>query len=309
MMVGLDILLAAPPLIVMAFGLFLMFRICGELDLSVDATFTSGAAIVALVIHAGLSPWLGLLGSMAMGSMISLAVFLIHRVGMTQYLLASLIVFTGMYSVNLHILGGATVGLIGLPTIFDILPGQGDLPRIGLLLAIVAGVALVLWAFLNTRFGLTVRAAGRNPLMARANRIDTRLTLLVGALISGALFALGGALQVQIQGYADITMGIGAVIICVAAVFLGELFFPDSGRVAPGLASVVVGGFLYATILTLALRSGLPPVDLRLATAGILVVAVILSRPDLKARLRKSASGTAASVMTALQNRRQEKKS
>lgn len=85
-------------------------------------------------------------------------------------------------------------------------------------------------------------------------------------------------MQAEVQGFADITMGIGSVIVCVAALFLGELVFPASGRIASGLAAVVVGAVLYTTILTIALRSGLPPIDLKLATAGILVVAVLISR-------------------------------
>lgn len=273
-----DIALASPPMIVTALGLYLMYRVLGELDLSVDATFTAGASMVALAVTHGLSPWLGLLASMAMGALISLVVFAVHRIGRTQYLLASLIVYTGMYSVNLHILGGATVGLIGQPSIFDIMPWADDSARIVLLFIIVAVIALAIGLFLNTSFGLTLRAAGNNPVMARANRIDTRLTLFVGALGSGALFALGGALQAQVQGYADITMGIGAVIISVAVLFLGELIFPHTGRIVSGLVAVIVGGFLYTGILTLALRSGLPPTDLRLATASILIAAVLISR-------------------------------
>ncbi len=273
-----DIALASPPIIIMAFGLLLMYRVLGELDLSIDATFTAGAAIVALAVIGGLSPWLGLLAAMALGSVIGLVVFAIHRIGKTQYLLASLIVFTGMYTINLQILGGASVGLIRRPSIFDIMPWRGDLPKIAVLTAIVAIVVVLLFTFLRTSFGLATRAAGNNPVMARANRIDTRITLLVGALISGALVGLGGALQVEIQGYADITMGIGSVIICVAALFLGELFFPNTGRVGSALASVVLGGILYTAILTVALRSGMPPTFLRLTTAGILTLAVILAR-------------------------------
>lgn len=281
-----DIALAAPPIIIMSLGLLLMYRVLGELDLSIDATFTAGAAMVALVVIGGLSPWLGLLAAMGLGALVSLAVFTIHRVGRTQYLLASLIVFTGMYTINLQILGGASVGLIRQPSIFDLLPWRGDWPRVAVLAGIVILVLVLLYSFLRTSFGLATRAAGNNPVMARANRIDTRTTLLVGALISGALVGLGGALQVEIQGYADITMGIGSVIICVAALFLGELFFPNTGRVGSALASVVLGGILYTAILTAALRSGMPPTFLRLTTAGILVVAVLLARSGATNALR-----------------------
>lgn len=273
-----DIALAAPPTVMTGLGLFLIFRVLGELDLSVDATFTSGAAILALTVLSGGNPWLGLAAAFLIGSLISFAVFAIHRLGRTQYLLASLIVLTGMYSVNLHLIGGATVGLIGKPSIFDILPWRGDMPKIMLFAGIVLVAVVLLYLFLNTRFGLALRASGSNATMARANHIDTRLSLFVGSLIAGGLFALGGAMQAEVQGFADITMGIGSVIVCVAALFLGELVFPASGRIASGLAAVVVGAVLYTTILTIALRSGLPPIDLKLATAGILVVAVLISR-------------------------------
>ncbi|MEM8852342.1 MAG: ABC transporter permease [Pseudomonadota bacterium] len=279
-----DIALATPPVAMMALGLFLMFRVLGELDLSVDATYTNGAAVIALATLSGLSPWLGLLAAALTGALVSLLVFAIHRIGRTAYLLASLIVLTGLYSINLRVLGGATVGLIGQPSIFDSVPFAAEWVRIALLLAILAVVCAALFGFLKTAFGLSMRASGNNAVMARANGVDTRKTLLVGALLAGALYGLGGALQVQIQGYADITMGIGAIIVCVAAVFIGELFFPPEGRIGAGLAGVLVGSTLYVVILTVALRSGLPPTDLRLATASILLVAVLLSSARLRGR-------------------------
>lgn len=284
----LDIAMASPPMIVTALGVYMIYRVLGELDLSVDATFTAGASVAALTILRGFSPWVGLLAAMLAGGFISLIVFAIHRAGRIEYLLASLIVFTGLYSINLHVLGGATVGLIGHASIFDVLPWQGDGARIALLFAIVAVAVIGLGLFLHTSFGLTLRAAGANPVMARSNRIDTRLTLFVGSLCAGAFFALGGALQAQVQGYADITMGIGVVIICVAVLFLGELIFPATGRIAAGLSSVVVGAVLYSGILTAALRSGLPPVDLRLATAGILVGTVLVSRTGVRSLIASS---------------------
>jgi putative ABC transport system permease protein len=289
-----DIALAAPPIIVMGLGLFVIYRVLGEFDLIIDATFTTGAGMLALNVMAGRSPWFGLVAASAAGSVISLVVFIIHRLGRTQFLLASLIVFTAMYSINLHIMGGATVGLIGQPSIFDIFPWRGDLPRIALLFVFVAAAVLILYAFLRTSLGLTLRAAGNNAVMARANRIDTRVTLLIGALIAGGLYGLGGALQAEVQGYADITMGIGSVIIAIAAMFLGELLFPPRGRVAAGLAAIVVGGFLYTAILTVALRSGLPPTDLRLATSAILVAAVLISRAGIQTSVRNGLHAVAA---------------
>ncbi|MEM1386410.1 MAG: ABC transporter permease [Pseudomonadota bacterium] len=296
-----DIAIAAPPVIMMALGLFVMFRVMGELDLSVDATYTNGAAITALSVLSGASPWLGLLAATLFGALIGSIVFVIHRLGRTAFLLASLIVLTGLYSINLRVLGGATVGLIGEPSIFAIFGERpGDLARAGLLCLVVLGVLSALYAFLHTAFGLSMRAAGNNAVMARANGTDTRATLLVGAMMAGALYGLGGGLQVQIQGYADITMGIGAVVICVAALFLGELFFPPEGRIAAGLAAVVLGGALYVTILTLALRSGLPPTDLRLATASILAFAVMISSGQVRGRLR---AGIAAVLATRSRDR------
>lgn len=283
-----DIALATPPVAMMALGLFLMFRVLGELDLSVDATYTNGAAVIALSTLSGLSPWLGLFAAAIAGALVSLLVFAIHRIGRTAYLLASLIVLTGLYSINLRLLGGATVGLIGQPSIFDSVPVACEGARIALLITILAAACGALYAFLKTTFGLSMRASGNNAVMARANGVDTRMTLLVGALLAGALYGLGGALQVQIQGYADITMGIGAIIVCVATVFIGELFFPPDGRVGAGLAGVLVGSTLYVVILTAALRSGLPPTDLRLATASILLIAVLLSSARLRGRLTGS---------------------
>ena len=268
-----NILLSGLPVICLALGVWLMLRVLGEFDLSVDALYTTGAAVSGMVVLGGGSPWLALALAFVAGAVAAGLSMLMHVTLKVPLLLATLIMLTGLYSINLHILGGSTINLIGSATIFEPF-GEGRTVKIVVLAVLVGAVALALYLFLNTRFGLGLRAGGVNARMSRSFGVNTRLTLLVGLILSEALAAVGGALQAQVQGYADINMGVGSIIIGASAILLGELFFRN-GKVLAGIIGVVVGSLLYEAVLVFALRSGLPPQDLKLVTAGILVVAML----------------------------------
>lgn len=269
-----NIFLSALPVFFLATGVWLMLRVLGEFDLAVDALFTTGAGVAALITLHGGSPWLGLLGAAlcgAAGSAIAIGLHLWLRI---PVLLATLITLTALYSVNLHVLGGSTVNLIGTPSIFGALVGS-NMAEIAILGSLSVVVGSLLFFFLHTRFGLAMRAAGQNTRMSRSFGVNTRWTLLIGAMISEALAACGGALQAQVQGYADVNMGVGSLIIGASAILLGELFFRRG--VLGGLLGALIGSVLYETVLVLALRSGMPAQDLKLVTGVILVVAILLS--------------------------------
>lgn len=270
-----NILLSAFPVIFLSLSVWIMFRVLGEFDLSVDALFTTGAAVFGLAVLNGLSPWLGLVLAALCGAAGAALSITLHLRLHIPVLLATLILLTGLYSLNLHLLGGSTVNLMRVPSIFDGF-GKDEVSEIGVLAALSIMVGATLYLFFHTRFGLAMRAGGANSRMARSFGINTSTTLLVGTMISEALAAVGGALQAQVQGFSDVNMGVGSIVIGASAILLGELLF-RSRQVIAGLLAVAIGSCLYETVLVLALRSGLPPQDLKLVTAVILVVAILLS--------------------------------
>jgi len=196
-----------------------------------------------------------------------------------------------LYSINLRIMGAPNVPLISEPTVFSVLqpPGVADyVMRPLLMLAAVAGVKLALDWYLATHHGLALRATGANPRMARAQGIATGSMVVTGLAISNALCALAGALFAQSQGGADISMGIGTIVIGLAAVIVGESLF-NSRRLAVMTLAVVVGAVLYRLFVALALNAdfiGLQAQDLNLVTAVLVTLALVL--PLLRQRLRGS---------------------
>ena len=205
-------------------------------------------------------------------------------------LLASILMMIALYSINLRVMDAPNVPLITDPTVFTVLqpPGIEDyVARPLILLALVVGAKLLLDWFFATQVGLAMRSTGSNPRMARAQGIRTDNMVLLGMAISNALVGLGGALFAQSQGGADISMGIGTIVIGLAAVIIGESILP-SRRLMLATLAVVIGAVLYRFFIALALNAdfvGLKAQDLNLVTAVLVTVALVI--PLAKQRLRK----------------------
>jgi putative tryptophan/tyrosine transport system permease protein len=260
-------------------GVWLMFRVLRDFDLTVDATFTSGGAAAGLLLTHGHGAWLSLVAAAVAGGVGGLLTFTVHRALRLPVVLASIVVSVGLYSVNLRLMGTPNVNLLDAHTVTagwtSMVGAQpGDQWALIALFAIVVVVALgALGYFLTTQFGLGLRASGINPIMARAQGASPAIALLVGLVVANAFVGLSGALVAQDQGFVDISMGVGTIVFGVTAVLLGEVVNRRGGPVR-ALAAVVLGTLLYRYILAVAFRLGVPPEDFQGMTAIIVLLAV-----------------------------------
>lgn len=272
-----------------ALGVLISFRILDFPDLTADGSFPLGGAVCAVCITSGVDPWVStILGGFA-GALAGLVTAWLNVSLKIMQLLASILVMIALYSVNLRIMGAPNLPLLGEPTIFDAFINADYSnqffvqPIIVLLFVVVAKFALD-W-FFSTQIGLAVLATGANERMARSQGIHTGRMIYLGMAISNGLIALGGALFVQTQGGADMSIGIGTIVIGLAAVIIGETLIPSKKMLLITL-SVIVGSILYRFFIAIALSSetlrelGFGAQDLNLVSS-ILVVFVLIA-PQLK---------------------------
>ncbi|HHP51344.1 MAG TPA: ABC transporter permease [Moorella mulderi] len=267
---------------IMALGVFLSFRILNMPDLTVDGSFTLGAAISALMCLKG-SPWAGLPLAFLAGGLAGSVTALLHTKGRIQPLLSGILVMLALYSINLRVMGRANIPLINLPTVFSTWPwlnrwAEGYTALIGSSSLLVL-ILLLLFGFLKTRFGLVLRATGQNPQMVRSVGVNTDTTLTVGLALANGLVALSGGLLAQYQLFADISMGVGMVIVGLASVIIGEGII-GSHWLGQHLIAVTVGAVVYRLVIAMAMELGMPPTDLKLISA--VIVASALAAPALK---------------------------
>ena len=272
-----------------AIGVYLTFRVLGFPDLTVDGSFALGAAVTAVLIANGMNPFLATLAALGAGLCAGLATSLLNTKLRIPALLAGILMMVALYSINLRVMGGANVSLLRQVTIFS-LTSQflGLETRIAYSL-LVAGVLAVIvffilnW-FLRTEIGLAVRATGDNEQMVRGFGVNTDMTTILGVSISNGLVALGGAVVAQGQGFADVGMGVGMIVMGLAAVIIGEALFRPKG-VARLLLAVLGGTFIYRLVISIALRLGMAPGDLKLITAVLVIIA--LAVPYLQKKIRR----------------------
>jgi putative ABC transport system permease protein len=275
-------------------GVFLSFRVLNFPDLTVDGSFPLGAAVCATLIVSGVNPWLATLAAIIAGAGAGLVTALLNLRFNILHLLASILTMIALYSINLRIMGKPNVAVIGDPTIIKQLAFIGlTNPQLKpLIAAVMVGVALFLVIrFLASDYGLAMRATGANPRMARAMGVDTRQATYVGMALSNALVALAGALFAQMNGYADVTMGTGVIVVGLAAVILGEAICGTRSIVVWAIGCII-GSLIYRLAVAFALNAqflGLTSSDLNLVTAVLVAVALILpgARNPLKALMNR----------------------
>ena len=273
-----------------ALGVYISFRLLRFPDLTVDGSFPLGGAVCAVMIAAGYNPWLATLAATAAGAFAGMVTGWLNVKLKIMDLLASILMMIALYSVNLRIMGGPNVPLINDPTIFNMLqPASMDdyLFRPLLLLLVVIAAKLLLDWFFATQRGLAIRAIGSNARMARAQGVNTGGMILLGMAISNGLVGLAGAMFVQTQGGSDISMGIGTIVIGLAAVIVGESILP-SRKIIWATLAVVIGAIVYRFFIAAALNSdfiGLKAQDLNLVTAVLVTVALVI--PQLKRKLSR----------------------
>ena len=265
-----------------ALGVLISFRTLDFPDLTADGSFPLGGAVAGISIIAGVNPWLACAFGMLAGSVAGIVTAWLHvKLGILQ-LLASILVMVALYSVNLRIMGAPNLPLLGETTVFSTLvsDGNGYWMRCLIIGVVVLLAMLFLNWFYSTETGLSMRATGSNLRMAQAQGINTSWMTIIGMAISNGLIALAGALFVQTQGGADISIGIGTIVIGLAAVIIGETIIPAK-RIWLITFAVVVGAVLYKLFIQVALSSstlrsiGFGPQDLNLITALIVVLALV----------------------------------
>ena len=260
-----------------ALALFLSFRILNIADMTTDGSFTLGCAVSATVALAG-HPYLALPAAMLAGSCAGIITALLQTKWGVPSILAGIITNTGLYTVNLAVMGFSSNGnLLKATTIFSAFPGLKIIPAV----IITVIIAAVLVLFLNTRLGLSIRATGDNPDMVRASSINTGLTITIGLAVSNSITALSGAVLAQYQKTADINLGTGMVIIGLASLIIGETIFRGRKIWVKALGAVV-GCIVYRFIIAIALRLDLPSECLKLVSA--IIVAIAIALPTIKKR-------------------------
>jgi putative ABC transport system permease protein len=268
----------------LAMGIFVAYRILGIPDLTIEGSFTIGAAVSAVFITNGQAA-LGLPVAMAAGAAAGIFTAFLQTKLKIQPILAGILTMTALYSVNLYVMSGrANIALLREETLFTLLAGLTGHTRLWqMLLPIIVTVltGAVLGVFFHTRLGLSVRATGDNEEMVRASSINSTFTKAVGLAIANLIAALCGALIAQYQGFADINMGGGMVIVALASLIIGEAVF---GRRAViwNICAVAAGAVIYRIILAFALSFRINPANLR-AISAIIVIAAI-SYPAIKER-------------------------
>ena len=247
----------------MALGVYITYRILDIADLTVDGSFATGGAVCAVCVVNGVDPILALLLATIAGAVAGFV--------------------TGLYSINLRIMGRSNTPLLKSETLFKNISEMTGLSStwtaliIGIIVSVVI-VAILYWYF-GTEIGSAIRATGNNEQMVRALGVNTSVTKILGLMIGNALISLSGALVTQSQGYADIKMGIGAIVIGLASIVIGEVIFGQKGNFAFRLTSIIVGSIIYRIIVAIVLQMGMNTDDLKLLTA--ILVAIALSVPVL----------------------------
>jgi len=254
-------------------AVFITFRVSDFPDLTVDGTFPLGAATSAALILHGVNPWLATLIAIAAGAVAGMATAYLHVRWKIMPLLAGIIIMTALYSINLRIMGQPNIAIFNEPTLFN-----NTLPIIATLVIAVSIVAALIIYFLATEYGLALRASGMNKRVSKSLGIHVNKATIISLAISNGIVALAGALYAQSQGFADISMGTGIIIVGLAAVIIGQTLV-RTRQIAWLVISCILGAIIYRLAVALALNShvfGLQASDLNALTALVVILTLII---------------------------------
>ena len=276
---------------IMAIGVYITFRVLDFADLTVDGTLATGGAAMTMSLMAGCNVYVALLIAFVAGCLAGLVTGILNTAFGIPPILAGILTQLALYSINLRILGKANQPVSGYK--YDLICSMTKLNQALIVATIfVLVIIAILYWFFGTEIGHAIRATGTNMNMARANGININSTKIIALVLSNGLVALAGGLLAQYQGYADINMGRGAIVIGLAAVIIGEVLF---GKIfknfALKLLAVAIGGIIYYIVMQFVISLGLNTDDLKLLTAA--VVAVFLGIPYIKGRYQETHIKTA----------------
>ena len=277
---------------IMGLGLYLTYRVLNYADLTVDGSLTLGGAISAVYVAAGVQPIVAILLATIGGMMAGLVTGFLHTKLRIPDLLAGILTQFALYTVNLRIMGKANFGLLNQTTIFSQLKDLGIPSKwVGLIVGLVFVVVLIIlvYCFFGTEIGCALRATGNNPDMVKAMGGNTKVYIMLGLVVGNGLVAMSGAMLAQYQGYADINMGVGTIVVGLASIMIGEVLF-SKRTYFHRLAGVIIGSVVYRIIIAIVLRISMnsnfiikiTADDMKLITAVIVIIALVA--PDMKNR-------------------------
>jgi putative ABC transport system permease protein len=278
----------------LAWGVYIASRVLRFPDITPDGSFPLGAAVAAALITSGVDPLVATVAAFVAGMAAGYVTGLLHtRLRVTE-LLAGILVMTALYSVNLHVMGRSNISLLDRATLATrlhaIVPAtaswSNDISFGAVFLALMLALGFGFTWFLRTDFGTAMRAAGDNPAMIIAQGVDRRVMVELALALANGLVAFSGALNAQYLGFADVTMGVGTLVAGMAAVILGETLKPRRWRLGATIAMVAIGAIVFRGLIAVALRIGLNPIDLKLATAAFVLATLALPNIDLGRRWR-----------------------
>ena len=276
----------------LALGVYITFRVLDIADLTVEGSFPLGASVAVTLLVKDVNPVTAILAAALAGGLAGVVTGLLHTKLRIPALLAGILTMIALYSVNLRIMGKANVSLLGKETAFTLVESTLGVAYsqavllVGILSCLLFSV-LMYW-FFGTEIGAAIRATGYNPQMIRAQGVDTNIMLLIGLFFSNALVAVAGALVAQSNGFADVGMGVGTIVIGLASVIIGEVLF-GTRSFKNSLISVILGSIVYRLVIAIVLQMGMPPNDLKLFTA--VLVAIALSLPMVKGKFQSRKAG------------------
>lgn len=270
-----------------ALGVLISYKILDFPDLTADGSFPLGGAVCVVCILNQVDPWLATLYGTLAGAFAGIITASLHISFKIEKLLASILMMIALYSINLRIMGMPNIAILGEKTIYDIMPIESDLQlalvRLVMVFLVVVVVKILFDLFFATQIGLAVRATGTNSRMSKAQGIAVNKMTILGMAVSNGLIALGGALYVQSNGGVDVSIGVGTIVIGLAAVIIGEAIF-SAKRMFWLTFAVIIGSILYRIFIALALNNetlnglGFGPQDLNLITALLVVIVLVIPR-------------------------------
>ncbi|MSR69990.1 MAG: ABC transporter permease [Phycisphaerales bacterium] len=291
-------------LAVLGLGVHIAFRVFGFSDITADGSFPLGAAVAAALIIAEVDPFIATAIAGAAGGAAGAITGVLNTRFKINPLLAGILTMTALYTVNLRVMGKSNIGLLGKATVFtpaeslltSLVSGASHCTLLGRDVAVqdlaclaVSGVivlicSVALWWFLRTEIGAAMRATGDNGAMVRALGGNTDRLLICGLALANALIALSGGLLAQLQSFADVQMGIGIIVLGLASVIIGQTLVGGGASVGVSIVGVIMGSVLFRLLIAIALRMGLDPNDLKLITAVVVLVALVV--PSALGRVR-----------------------
>ncbi len=255
---------------VMVLGVYISYKILDFPDMTVDGSFPLGAAVAAASIVKGLNPVLALLLAMAAGAAAGFVTGMIHVKLRVTNLLAGIIVMTGLYSINLRVMGKSNIPLFSVKHLFN-----GSVSAIVVVAVILLLVKLSIDFLLKTKFGFALKALGDNESLIISLGLNEKTLKIYGLMIANGLVALAGGVLAQYQGFADVGMGTGTIITGLASIIIGDALFGKKKAVKISMV-VIFGTIIYRTIIALSLKVGMNASDLKLITSALVVIIIFL---------------------------------